>query len=111
MKYKKSDFLKHENDHAMHVFCTLISGRKFNQMLKNPPDEFDIELKINGVEADFLEMVEVYRRQMDDLIKDKARELIEAKLDEGNAVLEDSKRRILKVFDLLSEEQKECWYY
>jgi hypothetical protein len=48
---------------------------------------------------------------MEGLIKAEARKLIESKLDEGNAVLEDSKRRILKAFDLLSDEQKERWYY
>lgn len=68
------------------------------------PNVYDIELRINGVEFDYLEFTREYMRQMNELIKRRAEALIEDKLEPFREKLEGF-RELLDTFESDAKEK------
>jgi hypothetical protein len=89
---------------AYWAFMTIVSAKRkdkeFDAMLKacerssTNHNVVTIDLKINGQEFDFLEMVENYQKQMSRMIAEKAAELLTEKIGELDEKLYDAKNAI-----------------
>lgn len=69
---------RHENPE----FDKLIASREALEKQGQDSNEYDIVLTVNGIEFDYLAFTHEYIRQMDDLIKDKAGNLIDVKVSD-----------------------------
>lgn len=79
MKIKKKDIV--QNEAVLYVFCNVVGDKIQDVVLRgddvSPEEELDIDLKINGVELDFLTFVREFDRQIDDMIAAKAKNLVD----------------------------------
>lgn len=86
---------------AYWAFMTIVSAKhkdkEFQDMLKtcerSPTNHnvVTIELKINGQEFDFLEMVESYNTQMNRMLAEKAADLLNEKIGDLDEKLQEAK--------------------
>jgi hypothetical protein len=98
----KYDFQEHQkNEKHRFALVQLVSGFTEKEWESIDPAQLDVELRLEGIEVDFLRFTDAFFRQIDHLVKQKAEDIVGRKVGDLRMLLDDLEELLQDKLDAL----------